>query len=205
MCAKSLQLCITLWPYGLYPGRLLCPWDFPGKDTGVGCHALLQGIFPTQGLNQHRLRCQADSLPLSHLGSFMKKVCQVNERMQVELLSFPVSYCWVFKNYTHNHQQPETIDFPVRLKIMRTLSLCVLTNSINMWITYESKEHKINPSCLDHSRPCHRWLGIVPLRALSNSECQSAYCDLSDYGIWSVERFLEEGFCFFFLNLSGKP
>ena len=30
---------------------LLCPWDSPGKNTGVGCHALLQGIFPTQGLN----------------------------------------------------------------------------------------------------------------------------------------------------------
>ena len=38
-------------PYGLYPARLLCPWDSPGKRTGVGCHALLQGIFPTQGLN----------------------------------------------------------------------------------------------------------------------------------------------------------
>ena len=33
------------------PARLLCPWDSPGKNTGVGCHFLLQGIFPTQGLN----------------------------------------------------------------------------------------------------------------------------------------------------------
>ena len=31
--------------------RLLCPWDFPGKSTGVGCHALLQGIISTQGSN----------------------------------------------------------------------------------------------------------------------------------------------------------
>ena len=90
---------------------------------------------------------------------------------------------------------------------MRALSHRILTNSINMWITYESKEHKINPNCLDHSRPCHRWLGIVPLRALSNSECKSTYCDLSDYGIWSVERFLEEGFFFvvFFLISLGSP
>ena len=35
-------------PYGLEPARLLCPWDSPGKNTGVVCHAL-QGIFPTQG------------------------------------------------------------------------------------------------------------------------------------------------------------
>ena len=32
------------WPHGLQPTRLLCPWDFPGKSTGVGCHCLLQWI-----------------------------------------------------------------------------------------------------------------------------------------------------------------
>ena len=47
LCAESLQSCPTLCE----PARLLCPWDSPGKDAGVGCHALLQGIFPTQGSN----------------------------------------------------------------------------------------------------------------------------------------------------------
>ena len=41
--------------HGLYPDRLLCPWDFPGMKTGVGCHFLLQGIFLNQGLNSHLL------------------------------------------------------------------------------------------------------------------------------------------------------
>ena len=51
------QLCAALCdPHGLQPTRLLCPWDSPGKNTGVGCHALLQGIFPTQGWNL-RLLC----------------------------------------------------------------------------------------------------------------------------------------------------
>ena len=36
-------------PYGLKTSRLVCPWDSPGKNTGVGCHALLQEIFLTQG------------------------------------------------------------------------------------------------------------------------------------------------------------
>ena len=45
--AKSFQLSDSVQPYGLQPTRLLCPWDSPGKNTGVGCHALLQGIFPT--------------------------------------------------------------------------------------------------------------------------------------------------------------
>ena len=44
--------CLTiLRPYGLEPTRLLCLWEFPGKNTGVGCHFLLQGIFHTHGLN----------------------------------------------------------------------------------------------------------------------------------------------------------
>ena len=40
--AKSLQLCPTLQPHRQQPTRLLCPWDSPGKNTGVGCHFLLQ-------------------------------------------------------------------------------------------------------------------------------------------------------------------
>ena len=43
--SDSLQL------HGLKLTRILCPWDFPGKNVGVGCHFLLQGIFPTQGSN----------------------------------------------------------------------------------------------------------------------------------------------------------
>ena len=55
----------SLWPHRLQPARLLCPWNFPGKNTGVGCHFLLQGIFLTQGLNLHLLcLLQADSLTL---------------------------------------------------------------------------------------------------------------------------------------------
>ena len=57
----------SLWSHRLQPARLLCPWDSPGKNTGVGCHFLLQGIFPMQGSNLsllHLLHRQADSLPL---------------------------------------------------------------------------------------------------------------------------------------------
>ena len=61
--------------HGLQPTRLLCPRDSPGKNTGAGCHALLQGIFPTQGLNP-RLLCllhwQEGSLPLVPPGKLVK-------------------------------------------------------------------------------------------------------------------------------------
>ena len=58
-------------PYGQPPTRLLCPQDSLGKNTGVGCHVLLQGFFPTQQSNTRLLRPlhgQVDSLPLSHQG-----------------------------------------------------------------------------------------------------------------------------------------
>ena len=55
LIAKS---CLTLQPRGLSPIRLLCPWDFPGKNTGVGCHSLLQEIFLTQDLNLGLLHCR---------------------------------------------------------------------------------------------------------------------------------------------------
>ena len=59
----------SLRPHGLQPARLLGPWDFPGKSTGMGCLFLLQGIVPTQSLNLsllHHLHRQVGSLALNH-------------------------------------------------------------------------------------------------------------------------------------------
>ena len=55
--------CIRLCDPRTVTSRLLCPYSL-GKDIGVGCHALLQGIFQTQGSNLNLLCWQADSLPL---------------------------------------------------------------------------------------------------------------------------------------------
>ena len=57
-CSVASVVSDSLRPNGLYPARLLCPWDSPGKNTGVGCHALLQGIFLTQGSNPGLLHCR---------------------------------------------------------------------------------------------------------------------------------------------------
>ena len=80
-CACSVaKSCMTFLQPWTLACRLLCPWDFPGKNTGVGCCALLQGIFPTQGSNPCLLcllHWQADSLPLQHLGNpqCSKQIC----------------------------------------------------------------------------------------------------------------------------------
>ena len=48
-CYVTSVMSISVQPNVLQPARLLCPWDSPGKNTGVGCHTLLQEIFMTQG------------------------------------------------------------------------------------------------------------------------------------------------------------
>ena len=59
-CCWLTQSCLTLRPRGLQPARLLCPWDFPGKNTGVGCH------FSSKGSSQPRNRTWVQSLKELH-------------------------------------------------------------------------------------------------------------------------------------------
>ena len=65
-CLIAMTCPALLWSHGLWPTRLLCPWDFPDENAGLGCHFLLQGIFLTQESNPCLLHWQADSLPLSY-------------------------------------------------------------------------------------------------------------------------------------------
>ena len=74
--------------YGLQLSMFLCPWDSPSKNTGVGYHALFQGIFPTQRSNPHLLHWQVVSLPLDFTGGSDSKASAYNEG---ELGSIPGS------------------------------------------------------------------------------------------------------------------
>ena len=74
----------SLWPHGLYS-----PWNSPGQNTGVGSLSLLQGIFPTQGLNPGLPHCRQILYQLSHQGSpqllewiaypFSRGICQTQK------------------------------------------------------------------------------------------------------------------------------
>ena len=69
-CILVAQSRLTLWdPHGLQPTSRLCPWDSPGKNTGVGSHSLPQGIFPTQGSSCVLLHCKWILYHLSRQGS----------------------------------------------------------------------------------------------------------------------------------------
>jgi len=65
---------VTYINRNLIQDRLLCPWNSSGKDTGVGCHSRLQGIFLTQGLNLGLLHCRQILYRLNHQGSSNMKV-----------------------------------------------------------------------------------------------------------------------------------
>ena len=74
----------SLRPLGLQPTRLLCSWSFPGENTGVDCHFLLQGIFQTQGSNPGLSYCRQTLYWLSRQGS---------PRFIIECgIQFPVPY-----------------------------------------------------------------------------------------------------------------
>ena len=86
----------SLWSHGLYLTRVLCPWNSPGKNTGVGCHSLLQGSFLTQGLNQGLLHCRWILDHLSHQGSPFLCISQfknLNPDPRPYLESFNGSLC----------------------------------------------------------------------------------------------------------------
>ena len=63
----------SLWPHGLQPARLLCTQNSPGKNSGMGGHFLLQGIFPTQGLNLGLPHCR-QTLPTKPSGKLLLRL-----------------------------------------------------------------------------------------------------------------------------------
>ena len=71
MCVSHLVMSISLWPYGLWPPRVLCPSNSPDKNTWVGSHSLLPGIFQTGELNPGLPCCRQILSHLSHQRSPM--------------------------------------------------------------------------------------------------------------------------------------
>ena len=85
LCALCSVVSDSLQPHALRPIRFLCPYDFPGKNTGAGCHFLLQAIFPTQGSDLHLLHLLNCRWILYHCAD-----CEV--QILMSSLHFPVLY-----------------------------------------------------------------------------------------------------------------
>ena len=79
----------SLQPHALWPTRLIHPRGFPGKNTGMGCHFLFQGLFPTQGSNPGLPHCRQTLYRLSHQGfpiqSLWRTIWRFLEKLEIKL------------------------------------------------------------------------------------------------------------------------
>ena len=127
MCANSSGVFASL-PYSAsLSTKLFRPWDSPGKSTGVGGHALLQGIFLTQGLNLHLLCLlpwQAVSLPpappgkphidLKMVQESVVSVSGAEERDWLQVCTrndFKVPNCLLYTMQSNKHQDPKPVEY----------------------------------------------------------------------------------------------
>ena len=90
LLVSCVQLFATPWTVACQ-----APWAPPGKSTAVGCHFLLQGIFPDQGLNPSLLCWQADSLPLSHQGKLYKELISLEKLPPNFLATCITEFAWL--------------------------------------------------------------------------------------------------------------
>ena len=136
---QSLSYVQLLRPHGLQPTKLLCPWNFP-DNTGVGCHFLFWGRFPTQGSNPCLLHWQADFFffffkPLSHLGSPLNILLWPRCRHQ----STSQCYFW-------SHLE-ETLQDPAWEGLAAISSVGLLRNTQKKVSLQSTCQAEINTSC----------------------------------------------------------
>ena len=108
----------SLWPHGLQPTRLLCPWGFSRQEYWSGLPAFLQGIFPTQGSNPSFLHCRQILYCLSH------QVSHSTEQGPQNVLPLPVNLCLSI--------HPSTT-----LTLCHVLWLCRRNKEIIMWASFQ--------------------------------------------------------------------
>ena len=107
--------------------KLLHPWDFQGKNTGVGCHFFLQGIFPTQGLNPGLSNCRQTLYHLSHQGSLISKEhLQINNPTE----KWAEDMSRLFKEKEIQMSVKHTVNF---LKILMGGSYCLELAMLYIW------------------------------------------------------------------------
>ena len=121
-CFSVTKLGLSLWPHGLYPARHICLLGSPSKNIRVGCYSLLQEIFPIEELNLGLLHWQADSLPLSHLGSLY----HVYKSVFILLQSFVITF---YSPYSKNSFYYKSLAFYFQVP---TVALSITPNYLSI-------------------------------------------------------------------------
>ena len=141
LCVSHLVVSASLQPYGLQPTRLLCPWDSLGKNTGVGSHFLLQGIFPTQG-----------SHPCLLLGRWILYHLATREAQQLYEVGIFIS---IVQTRKRRPQQSWDLSMGIELKrhAARDHPQVCLVKTLCFWPKTEYQSNPSTPPHLLHSSP----------------------------------------------------
>ena len=132
----------SLLPHGLYPARLLCPCS-PGKNTGVGCHSLLQRLFSTQRSNPCLLHYRQILQHLSDKESLLGYVATCNFKFFICFLICKTYLCLKYINcvilhiYNGHHTDRQTVGPEYYQLLLPTLLKC----------KYYFREQVIQPNC----------------------------------------------------------
>ena len=161
VCSFASVVSDSLQPHRPQSTRILCPWDFPGKNTGVGNHFLLKGISPTQGLNPclpHLLHCRLMLCLLNHQGSPLTRrvlfyTFHLLCKNEVELPISPPSH----------HLAPHYLPFSVSLGGLNVVSqLCLCTASVSHICFCVSYRKRMGEPQLDQSQcPAFIWVELT--------------------------------------------
>ena len=141
----------SLRPLGLQPARLLCPWDFPGKNTTVGCHALLQGNLPNPGVKPTPLTspalageffttgasCEAHTLKVYNLIIWLCDIHHNQANEHIHHLTELLPFSFVVRTHKVNHfskfQVHDTIVIRVTRLYIRFLKLFILHTNKSLY------------------------------------------------------------------------
>ena len=129
------QWCPTL----CNPARLLWPWDFPGKNTGVGFHFLPQGMFPTQGLNPrllHLLLWAGRFFPTEPPGKPMRQDISLYNATQVRLKAYDFEGQY---HITNNENLRERYDFKTLTDIIKRELSLTISGLVTIPLDYTSR------------------------------------------------------------------
>ena len=159
----------SLRPCGLQPARLLCPRDFLGKNTGVGCCALLQGVFPTQGWT--RVSCTAGRVFTAEPPGKPQDPARAKSLQLFQTLCGPVDYSPPGFS-VHGILQARTLEWAA---ISSSRGSCLM--QLKCW------SHQVRVG-LDRC-PFEVWLSTFPQGWMFQSSCKTAVC-LSKHGLFIV-------------------
>ena len=194
-CLVTKSCPTLLQRHGLQLAKLLCPWDSPGKNTGVGCHALLQGIFPTQGIEPMPPVWQAGSLQLSHQGHPKLKVPALKTALWVirpeetelkkclaSLLPSPDTHYLLSSGITQ--QRKSLFQCPKRSRLLSLFAWRKqpFDKAGGLWNSHMSNDHRVTELEISRANSHSLW-------------CKRRDCLLFPHPSWGVAPWILGYFC----------